>query len=297
MRSKGTIFNKRRIVLFLVLLCVNVKHARSSKAARYLSKFTLRLSSSIKYRGGLIQRNIFPPSGSVGNNLQSRFLKLNAKYPLQTAIGASGVIWFIGDIIAQAIERRSIDKPLNHARLIGTTVEESLVGGGVGCLWYKFLDQFVVRRLGCIPGTPRFVLAKLGLEFLVWQPVSLVAFWTIVGLAEGHSASQIRRELRSDFLPTLLGECCLWLPIDLLNFSRVPVGCQVRHAQPKSPASGATPARPSPGGPPQAARADNLPRQRARCGPAPARGRRPGGRPLPVSPANDGARFDDAVSF
>jgi protein Mpv17 len=84
-----------------------------------------------------------------------------------------------------------------------------------------------IHRLGCVPGTVRFVCTKLGLEFLFWHPVSLISFWSVVGLFEGHSIPQIRRELRNDFLPTLVGEYCLWGPIDLINFWRVPVRYQV----------------------------------------------------------------------
>ena len=51
-------------------------------------------------------------------------------------------------------------------------------------------------RFRLSPGSARLVLAKLGLECALWHPASLFTFWTIVGAAEGHSASRIRDELR-----------------------------------------------------------------------------------------------------
>mmetsp|Transcript_24958 Transcript_24958/g.66414 ORF Transcript_24958/g.66414 Transcript_24958/m.66414 type:complete len:135 (+) Transcript_24958:185-589(+) len=52
-------------------------------------------------------------------------------------------------------------------------------------------------------------------------------FWVIVVMFEGHSPLQIGRDLRSDFAPTLCGDLALWLPIDVVNFSVVPVQYQV----------------------------------------------------------------------
>ena len=50
---------------------------------------------------------------------------------------------------------------------------------------------------------------------------------TQVGVAEGHSFKKIKRELESDFLPSLISEYCLFAPMDLLNFLKVPVQYQV----------------------------------------------------------------------
>jgi hypothetical protein len=48
-----------------------------------------------------------------------------------------------------------------------------------------------------------------------------------VGLVEGHSIQKIKRELENDFLPSLLSEYCLFAPLDLFNFLKVPVQYQV----------------------------------------------------------------------
>ena len=211
----------------LLVLVILVHVSLSITIPRWGLKVKIRIPSKFNFRFDTIRISC-TTSGAGGQSLQSKFLRLNGRYPVKTAIGAGAVIYCTGDIIAQAIERRSKPKPFDWGRLAGTTLEESLIGGGVGCLWYRSLDKIVSCRFGFVPGTAKFVLAKLGLEFLVWQPLSLVAFWTVVGLAEGHSGPQILKELRTDFFPTLFGECCLWMPIDLLNFSRVPVSYQVR---------------------------------------------------------------------
>ncbi len=57
--------------------------------------------------------------------------------------------------------------------------------------------------------------------------MSLVSFWVIVGLWEGHSIPQIQKELRKEFAPTLASEMALWGPLDVFNFWKVPVHLQV----------------------------------------------------------------------
>jgi hypothetical protein len=52
--------------------------------------------------------------------------------------------------MAQTIEARGEDRPLDMRRLAATTVEGSLVNGGVGCLWYKMLDNIATHRSICL---------------------------------------------------------------------------------------------------------------------------------------------------
>ena len=79
-------------------------------------------------------------------NALTKYLQTNARYPIATAISTSAVLWISGDTLAQIIEAKGEDKPLDMRRLIATTTEGSLVNGGVGCLWYQLLDKVTTQR-------------------------------------------------------------------------------------------------------------------------------------------------------
>mmetsp|Transcript_63912 Transcript_63912/g.171224 ORF Transcript_63912/g.171224 Transcript_63912/m.171224 type:complete len:423 (-) Transcript_63912:27-1295(-) len=159
--------------------------------------------------------------------LWGAYVRANVKYPVPTAVLTSAVLWTAGDVVAQKMEETKDSKGLDVRRLAATSSEGSLVGGGIGYFWYNFLDRIVSNVMKLEHGTVRFVVAKLGLEFALWHPVSLLSFWLWVGLAEGHSIAKITEELKSDYFPTLLSEYCLWAPLDLFNFWKVPVHLQV----------------------------------------------------------------------
>jgi Ca2+-binding EF-hand superfamily protein len=177
--------------------------------------------------------------------LWGAYLRAAANYPLYTALGTSATLWAIGDTFAQKLEGKESAEGhpkkaegehgssttsaggIDFRRLLATVTEGSAVGGAAGLYWYAFLDRFVSGTVGLTSGTMAFVAAKLALECFIWHPVSLTSFWTFLGVVEGHSVSDIKKELSTDFVPTLLSEYVLWLPIDALNFWLVPVHLQV----------------------------------------------------------------------
>ena len=112
------------------------------------------------------------------------------------------------------------------SRLAGCMTHGFFIGGVGGYLWYGWMDKFVTKTVRVIPGTKKFIAAKILMEICVWHPVVLLGYWGIVGKFEGHSNAQIGAELRESFLLTLAGDASLWTPIDILNFRYVPVHLQ-----------------------------------------------------------------------
>ncbi len=117
---------------------------------------------------------------STESGLWGKYLQANARFPIRTAVATSAVLWTVGDGISQVVERQTKPGPYDRARLFGTCVEGSVVGGGIGSLWYQQLDRIVTHKFKLVPGTFRFVFAKLGLECLLWKPVILFSFWMLV---------------------------------------------------------------------------------------------------------------------
>mmetsp|Transcript_5610 Transcript_5610/g.17977 ORF Transcript_5610/g.17977 Transcript_5610/m.17977 type:complete len:105 (+) Transcript_5610:129-443(+) len=80
------------------------------------------------------------------SRIRDDYFKMNDKFPIVTAITTSAALWVTGDILAQNIEMRVGKDSFDAVRLFGTAFEGSIVNGGLGCIWYKFLDQFVCHR-------------------------------------------------------------------------------------------------------------------------------------------------------
>jgi protein Mpv17 len=162
------------------------------------------------------------------------------KAPLTTSGLSALALWGAGDLMAQALEQYYLQpaKPkelesqekasfsLESSRLAGCMTHGFFLGGVGGYLWYGWMDKFVTGTIKAVPGSNKFIAAKLLMEICVWHPVGLLGYWGIVGKFEGHSIAQIGAELRESFLPTLAGDASLWTPIDILNFRYVPVHLQ-----------------------------------------------------------------------
>jgi len=160
---------------------------------------------------------------------KSAYGSLMAMAPLTTSGLSALVLWGAGDLLAQRFDHYlhpAKPKELELSRLAGCMTHGFFIGGVGGYLWYGWLDKFVTKTVRAIPGTKKFIAAKILMEICVWHPVVLLGYWGIVGKFEGHSNAQIGAELRESFLPTLAGDASLWTPIDILNFRYVPVHLQ-----------------------------------------------------------------------
>mmetsp|Transcript_20812 Transcript_20812/g.34403 ORF Transcript_20812/g.34403 Transcript_20812/m.34403 type:complete len:234 (-) Transcript_20812:96-797(-) len=166
------------------------------------------------------------------------------KRPLLTEMTTSGCIWTLGDLASQHLEKRkqrgavmesngSNPQPNNiksssidWQRTFHQTLYASILWGPVAHKWYRLLDQ--VAHVIVPSGRPSLLIAtKLMLEIACLHPASLLAYFSVVGKLNGESLSTIQHQLRTDFLPTLLLEVALWTPLDVLNFSLVPVKHQL----------------------------------------------------------------------
>lgn len=163
-------------------------------------------------------------------------------HPVRTQMMSSAALWCSGDLIAQALEHRRLpfsrgqagtlveslerqQQPLDVRRTIVQTTYAALVWAPVAHFWYESLDR-VARKVAQV-GSRRFLLSKLALELAILHPVSLVAFFGCVGIANGEAPSRIIGQLRHDFAPTLGMEWILWTPLDVANFKMIPVRHQL----------------------------------------------------------------------
>ena len=173
-----------------------------------------------------IPRRAMGGGGAAGGD--GLYGRLMTKHPLLTSAGTAMALWSGGDLIAQGLEMREDPKATFQSnRFAGVATHGALMGGVASYYWYNALERFASTTLRLTAGSMRFVVAKISLEILIWHQLSLAVYWFIVGIAEGHSFSKIVKELKSDYLPTIIADVGMWTPIDILNFKFVPVPMQV----------------------------------------------------------------------
>lgn len=189
-----------------------------------LSMLPLRVNSTTIARLGLLpsQRRRYVMSAQT-NGLRgwNGYLNLLESRPMVGGFLTGGLLWSLGDMTAQRLEGHS---STDLYRLAGSTVFGSVFAGAIASQWYHYLDIAVSR----LPrGSWRFVGTKLLLELAIWHPVSLVAYWLTLGVAEGRAFSSTLDQMRNAFGATFALECMLWGPLDTVNFLHTPVRYQV----------------------------------------------------------------------
>ncbi|KAD5508178.1 hypothetical protein E3N88_15881 [Mikania micrantha] len=157
-----------------------------------------------------------------------------------TLVLSSGLIWGIGDLVAQAVTRATAAKKkylfysdddrdlrINWRRLVTTSLYGMAFVGPIGHFWYEGLDRFLMNRLQYPPKSMRFVATKVAIDEILFGPVDLFLFFTYMGFASGKNVTQVTDELKRDFLPALIVEGGTWPVVQVINFRFVPVRYQL----------------------------------------------------------------------
>lgn len=200
-------------------------------------------SSPFSAFGGTTAKNGFRFHGTAATGakvagLWGRYLRAASGRPLATAAATGATLWGTGDLSAQTLEKKinadGVPAPAPHEntafdtiRLTATMFFGSAIAGALAMYWYNYLDHLVGDVWKFRRGGAGFVAAKVGIEFAVWHPFTLTAFWFFLGFAQGEGFSEIVTDFKKNFVPTLAAEYTLWTPIDILNFWLVPLHLQV----------------------------------------------------------------------
>lgn len=143
------------------------------------------------------------------------FYKLAMKRnPFLTQSALTGVLLGSGDILAQQIET---DKKYSPIRTLKMAVFGLVAVGPVVVTWMNILDKV---RLANRYST---LVARLALDQFAFTPFSLTGFFTGMSLMEGHTLEQTKKKLNEKFVDTLKASWCVWIPVQSLNLSLVPV--------------------------------------------------------------------------
>ena len=146
---------------------------------------------------------------------------LRARRPIASASVTSGLIFMLGDGLAQhAIERRSEHDWHRTGRL---AVVGSCYTGPVLSQWYKFMSQkirFESKNVATV--------VRVAVDQIFFAPVFLLGgYFAINGILEGKSYEQIKDKFRASYLTSALLGAPYWCTLQLFNFRFVPMEFQL----------------------------------------------------------------------
>lgn len=162
-----------------------------------------------------------------------------AVHPVKTQIISSGVIWAFGDVAAQTVTHytapnlhlvasdKKEDEKINWRRVSATSLFGFAFVGPVGHFWYEGLDRFMKSRVLLQPKSLRFVASKVALDGIIFGPLDLLVFFSYMGFSAGKSATQVKEDVKRDFLPALVLEGGIWPILQIANFRYIPVRYQL----------------------------------------------------------------------
>jgi len=163
-----------------------------------------------------------------GPTSRTLYHKASQRFPLMTASIIAGVLYVIGDFLAQKAEAEEEGKGKDEFRYdkmrgTGSFVQGALVYGIIGSFWYPWVDKLVCIRMGLVRGSMPSVTAKLLIEIFPWHPTSIVLGQGIQRYFEGKTIYETYNELERDLLELYIKDVIQWLPINYINFKFTPV--------------------------------------------------------------------------
>eukprot|EP00931_Biecheleriopsis_adriatica_P061983 TRINITY_DN37308_c0_g2_i1.p1 TRINITY_DN37308_c0_g2~~TRINITY_DN37308_c0_g2_i1.p1 ORF type:complete len:220 (+),score=29.13 TRINITY_DN37308_c0_g2_i1:83-742(+) len=171
-------------------------------------------------------------SSSASTEQQSALRRFCSAYeeqlerrPVLTKSVTSGVLYGIGDVIAQNISSDP-SEGFDSSRLL-----RALAYGGVfypfpAHVHYNFLEWLVVQRMAVSTAAVPFVKAFIE-QFVYWSYLSNAYYHGVLGALQGFSPTEIYDRIADTLWDTLKAQWAFWIPAQLINFKFVPVRHQL----------------------------------------------------------------------
>lgn len=146
------------------------------------------------------------------------------KYPIRTKCITSGVIFGMGDYIAQKSvygQNSGIDdKRLLRAVIYGTC------SAPLAHIHFNFLEWLVVKKIAVRASIVPFVKMFVD-QFTYWAPGITAVYHVSMGVMEGLSYNDTVNRLEALYWPTLKACWMLWPAVMVVNFKFIPIAHQL----------------------------------------------------------------------
>jgi protein Mpv17 len=142
-----------------------------------------------------------------------------ASRPLLTQSATTLVLFATGDTMAQQlVEKRGLANQ-DLARTSRMAAYGGLVFGPAATTWFSFLQRRVV-----LGGKYTTILARVGLDQLIFTPTNLFCFLSSMAIMEGTSP---KAKLKSTYETALKKNWMIWPGVQFVNFAYVPLEYRV----------------------------------------------------------------------
>jgi len=220
-------------------------------------------SKYIYGRVPLVHLVIFLIEMAIVSRLIAKFNNYYAERPILTMMITNAVLGGIADTVAQsittirlsalrkpggitkddtmAIEIHELDKknPLNDRDLIPDSkilpppfdferltrfMAYGFMMAPVQFTWFKFLSRAfpITQKAGLGPA-----LKMVAFDQLIFAPVGIATFFTVMTIAEGGGRRAVSHKLRDMYLPTLKANFMVWPLVQIINFRIMPIQFQL----------------------------------------------------------------------
>lgn len=151
----------------------------------------------------------------------STLLRYSDRWPRSAAFGVGGLVGGLGDAVAQKLE--ATDAECDGRRVGAMALYNASFAALVYIPFYRALDVWFGAT-----STVRNVLQKTAMDQFVMVPAfDLPAYFAVTGLLEGNTVQQVKASLSNSYRDTLLGTWAIYIPIQIVNFSIVPLSMRV----------------------------------------------------------------------
>ena len=161
--------------------------------------------------------------GSRWNPLAWYNLMLD-KYPIRTKMITSGVLYGVGDILAQKGTRPN--DSFDIRRCVRASIFGFVFMGPLAHYHFAFLERLVVTKYPLRAAVMPFAETAID-QFTYWTPCILTLYHTSIGAMEGLGFNEIKERLRLLLWPSMKANWMLWPAVQLINFKFVPVPHQL----------------------------------------------------------------------
>nr|AND95742.1 Peroxisomal membrane protein 2 [Perkinsus olseni] len=149
-----------------------------------------------------------------------------AHRPYRTNILSGGVLGFIGDQICQRVIETE-DDGVSWRRSFAITTFCAYYQGGVDTLIYALYHRMRIPFRASKTAFGRGMMISL-FDNLIHVPLLYTpAFYTTLGLLQQHTIKETMDTMRREYLPTITLCWGMWIPLQFINFTLVPLRYQV----------------------------------------------------------------------
>jgi len=194
-------------------------HATRDGAAYHKGELERGSSKTAKVKEALAASRTSSPARTKGG--QERPLSMWEEYnrglevqPLFVKSLTSFVGFLVADCLAQAVTGDFLD----HRRLARMLLFAILVHGPLCHFWYKLLDESVLPSR---PKSPLAIALKIALDQLLFGPLFLIIFWTVLKTFEGRPYEALPL-IEAKLFPTMIVGYMLWPAAHIINFRFIP---------------------------------------------------------------------------